>query len=113
MNILYMLDKKAPVGVLETPGDIAVWAQWFEKADRTVKETMIGGARISTVFLGVDHGFSSEKPILFETMVFGGELDQEQDRCCTWEEAEIMHEKMCDRVKETKINNGTSYEINR
>jgi len=97
MNMLYMLDKKTPVKVEETQGGLVVWEQWFAKADRTVKETMIGDVRISTGFLVIDHGFfhDAKKPILFETMVFGGELDEEQDRCCTWEEAEIMHEKMC------------------
>lgn len=100
INMNYILDGKTPVEVGKTPGGIVVWAQWFDKADRTVKETMIGGTRISTVFLGIDHNFSFDgDPILFETMVFGGELDQEQKRCCTWEEAEMMHEKMCDRVR--------------
>lgn len=36
---------------------------------------------------------------LFETMVFGGELDQGQDRCSTYEQALKMHKTMRDRVK--------------
>jgi hypothetical protein len=31
-------------------------------------------------------------------MVFGGSLDQEMDRYCTWEEAEIGHDMMVQRV---------------
>jgi hypothetical protein len=32
-------------------------------------------------------------------MIFGGPLDQECDRCSTWEAAEKMHEKMMERVR--------------
>lgn len=47
---------------------------------------------VSTVFLGIDHGFGfSERPVLFETMVFGGLFDQEQWRYCTWDEAAAGH----------------------
>jgi hypothetical protein len=37
-------------------------------------------------------------------MVFGGPLDQEQDRCTTWDEAEAMHAAMVARVKEQGSN---------
>ena len=46
---------------------------------------------ISTVFLGYDHGFGDGPPILFETMVFKEEGDEDMDRCTTWAEAEEMH----------------------
>ena len=42
--------------------------------------------------------------MLFETMVFGGPMDQEQDRCTTWDEAEAMHAAMVARVKEQGSN---------
>jgi hypothetical protein len=69
---------------------------------------------ISTVFLGINHGFfrNGLLPILFETMAW---LDlpkqlveavrleliftDECKRCSTWEEAEIQHEKMIERLK--------------
>lgn len=93
--------------VLEEP-DLLVWAKWFETANRTVRKdtanvslggTPVGKVDVSTVFLGIDHAFGGGMPILFETMVFGGPLDQECERCSTWEAAEKMHEKMCERVK--------------
>ena len=61
----------------------------------------IGKSHVSTVFLGLDHNFSKKGPALvWETMVFGGELDQEQDRCSgSREQAEAMHERMVKRVK--------------
>lgn len=47
---------------------------------------------VSTVFLALDHAFSQEAgPILFETMIFGGEQDQWQRRYRTWADAEFGH----------------------
>jgi hypothetical protein len=61
----------------------------------------IGDSRISTVFLGLDHNWSGRgRPVLWESMVFGGKLDQEQDRCSgSREQAEVMHARMVERVK--------------
>ena len=65
-----------------------------------VAETNIGDVRISTVFLGLDHSFSGDgPPVLFETMIFGGRLDEFQDRCCTWDEAEAMHAEAVRQVR--------------
>ena len=55
---------------------------------RTLDRTEIGPVLISTVFLGINHAFNDDgPPILFETMIFGGALDQYQQRYCTYEEA--------------------------
>ena len=36
---------------------------------------------VSTIFLGLDHRYHGEgEPILWETMIFGGEHDQFQER---------------------------------
>ena len=86
-----------------TDDDILAWAKWFEKSDRHVANETIGNARISTVFLGLDHNFGPQgPPLIFETMVFGGALDQEQERYSTWEEAETGHKAMAQRVKEAE-----------
>jgi len=82
--------------------DLLKWASWYENADRRIGSAEIGEAHVSTVFLGVDHGFDpSLPPLLFETMVFwkGHDLDQEQDRYATREEALAGHEAMVARVK--------------
>lgn len=78
--------------------DLIVWARWFEKGDRIVKQETIGESRISTVFLGSDHRLGNGPPVLFETMVFGGSYDQETDRYMTWEDAESGHAEMCLKV---------------
>lgn len=91
-------DKREPVA----EPDLLAWAKWFgdHNAERVVARTEIGASRVSTVFLGLDHNFARRgAPILWETMVFGGRLDQEQDRCSgSWQDAEAMHKKMCARV---------------
>lgn len=58
-----------------------------------------GEVRVSTVFLGLDHSYWDGPPILFETMVFGGALDQEQERYATEEEALAGHERWVSRAK--------------
>lgn len=88
------------------------WARWFEDAKRHVGDTYTEHYRVSTVFLGLDHGWSSKgPPVLFETMVFGKNvvsiktgtgtgIEHDMDRYCTWEEAEKGHAEMVRRVLE-------------
>ena len=53
---------------------------------------------VSTVFLGIDHSFDSDsEPILFETLVFGGDLDGEMQRYSTWKEAVKGHAEMVEK----------------
>ena len=79
--------------------DLFKWAEWFETAKRHVANDFIGKVHVSTVFLGLNHNFGVGKPILFETMIFGGKHDQYQERYCTWEEAEEGHKKALELVK--------------
>lgn len=65
--------------------------------------TKIEEAEVSTMFLCFDHAFGRGPPVLWETMIFGGPLDQYQDRCAgSREQALAMHEKACElaRAKE-------------
>ena len=52
------------------------------------------------MFLGIDHDFSHEnaKPILWETLVFGGELAGEMERYDTLADAKVGHKRMCAQV---------------
>ena len=65
------------------------------------------GVHVSTVFLILDHGLGREKPVLFETMVFGGELDQECERYHTRAEALAGHARMVSAVLNRKPAAGT------
>lgn len=93
MNLYYRLDGKTPV-----PCSSEDYTRTPLSKGRVAK-TEIGGALVSTVFLGIDHQCDEGPPLLFETMVFGGPLDEEQERCSTWAEAEEQHRRMVDRVR--------------
>ena len=96
----YILDEQGNT-VLEP--DLIKWSEWFEhsRVQRIVKQEIIGKSRVSTVFLSLDHEWRRNKtPILWETMVFGGKLDQELDRCSgIKKDALAMHKRMVKRVK--------------
>jgi len=81
--------------------DLETWATWFEKGmdNRRVASTHVGGGHISTVFLGLDHSFGGGAPILFETLVFGGPLDEEMTRYGTCDEAVAGHAAMVSRAE--------------
>ena len=50
---------------------------------------------ISTVFLSLDHSFGDHKaPVLFETMCFGGKIDENQNRFSSWDDAFLGHIRM-------------------
>jgi hypothetical protein len=89
MSEHYVLEGKEAKSV-----DLITWAKWFEAADRHVAKTDItDDIHVSTVFLGLDHSFGDGPPLLYETMIFGGEHDEYQQRYSTWEQAEAGHEK--------------------
>ena len=91
------------------PATFQEWLDWCveeNNAGRDYKRVALNekdGVRVSTVFLGLNHALhANEPPLIFETMIFGGEHDQEQDRCSTWDEAEQMHKRMCEKAGITK-----------
>lgn len=83
----YVLEGHIPV-----PCDLMTWAEGLKKTNRIVAQERVFGSWVSTVFIGIDNN-------IFETMVFNGPLDQEMDRCYTWNQAVTMHTKMCNRVR--------------
>ncbi len=99
MAYKYILKGKKPVKI----DDVEKWAEWVETAERQVAKGTYGKVVISTVFLGLDHNFGfGGKPLLFETMIFGGKHNEYQKRYSTWEEAEKGHIKALKLVKEAK-----------
>jgi hypothetical protein len=87
--------------------DVIEWATWFETADRIVTHTRFEpGILVSTVFLGLDHRFGDRgPPLLFETMVFGINMEDEAMTCrySTWDDAETGHKATVRRVKELLV----------
>jgi len=85
--------------------DLITWARWLVSADRKVANETIGEAEVSTVFLGTDHNWGYGPPILWETMVFGGLLDQERYQCSgNREQAEAMHAEIVAKVRQSAEN---------
>jgi hypothetical protein len=79
--------------------DLMTWGLWLEKsADRRVAVDKIGDVRISTIFLALDHQWGDGPPILWETMIFGGQFDQWQERYSTKAEALAGHLRLLARV---------------
>lgn len=61
---MYFDRQGRPIGM----GD---WSMLFHDLEyRVVGSTMVHGARVSTVWLGLDHGFLRDRPVIFETMAF-------------------------------------------
>jgi hypothetical protein len=94
-NGQYILDKDGnPV----PERNFLKWAMWLEfshlspdKDNRIIAKDYIGEVHISTVFLGLDHGWDGGKPLLWETMIFGGDHDSYQRRYTSREDAEEGH----------------------
>lgn len=81
------------------------WSEWNKNyQNKQVAETFVEQSngdkiRVSTVFLGLDHAFDEDTPILFETLVFEGPMDEEMFRYSTIEEAQEGHKKMVREVE--------------
>lgn len=95
----YVLDGHATVPW----DDLLAWGRWFETADRRVALTEHELFRVSTVFLGLDHQFGPGPPLLFETMAFerGSSSEIECRRYANWEDAELGHKAMVNRLLKT------------
>lgn len=75
--------------------------RWADDMKRVAID-YIDNIKISTVFLGWDHSFMEEStPILFETMIFGGEYDEFQRRYTTYNEALQGHTEAVEMVKQS------------
>lgn len=74
--------------------DLMTWARWFEKHEnrRVALTKLPWGTEISTVFLALNHNYKrDERPILWETMIFGGACHDFQYRYPTYRQALIGH----------------------
>ncbi|QQX80814.1 hypothetical protein JK628_02780 [Shewanella sp. KX20019] len=127
MNLNYILIGKNPVCVGD---DFFAWSNWMgwaarnnarhvgdyiqgpQKPIKKGNKKMLGkinhfrseAVRVSTVFLGLDHNwYDNGKPIIFETMVFGGIRDGAMIRYRTWDDAKVGHDEMVDAIKKKKL----------
>jgi hypothetical protein len=93
----YILDKD---GNPQLEPDLLTWAIWLEfahlspgKDNRIVGRDFAGKVRVSTVFLGLDYQYppGGGEPVLWETMIFGGDHDSYQRRYTSRADAEAGH----------------------
>lgn len=89
----------------EVDADLFTWARWFENIEsRTVDRHRFQFGEldilVSTVFLGLDHGFHGN-PAYYETLVQGGEFKDEIERYGSREEAIIGHQRWVQKVEKT------------
>lgn len=115
-------------GEIEPTTDIMEWSKWFSDADRRLYVDKIGTREVvvSTVFLGLDHGFynsnvlerlaretddSECEPVLFETMVFGGPYDGETWRYASEIEARLNHRRVVAKVADAEMKNDMAWSL--
>ncbi len=80
--------------------DLLEWARLLNDAEykRVAYDDLGDGRYISTVWLGLDHGYGRGPPLIFETMTFGPGGGDCQ-RYATLEEARRGHEEMLDEFR--------------
>ena len=89
--------------VVKEEPDFGKWVawhtNWYEKL-RCVARTSVKFGDVATVFLGVNMALAeSERPLLFETRVMGGWLNDQWERHSTLEEARERHEAWVARIR--------------
>lgn len=90
-------------GHVAVPVDFNTFAKLHNTVDRRVGLTKVGDMEVSTVFLGRNHEFDPSKPpLLFETMIFGDPYDNWCWRAGTWDEAEVIHERTVQDLRDGK-----------
>jgi hypothetical protein len=70
----FILDAEGDPQAVDLPTYLAWMAQHYE-AHRVVLQTHTARGRISTVFLGVNHDPSGDRPVVWETRVISGAFD--------------------------------------
>ena len=91
----YILVDREPVAM----SDFKEWTARFKPSDRFVGQTKTDSGLVSTIFLGLDHRTTEDKPVLFESMVFGGPLDGQLVRYQTWRDAELGHKALVIKLR--------------
>lgn len=78
------------------------WTELFEDTDyRRVALTEGRGWSVSTVWLGIDMGWGQrDRPVIFESMVFGGPLADEMIRYADEADAHAGHEVLVATVEQ-------------
>lgn len=100
MTKFYILNKKGEVEETTNPIEWANFMTDWNKDARIIARDLINDNLVSTVFLGTDMSYgNSEKPVLWETMVFGEPAFSDyQERYSSKEEALIGHKQAIKKI---------------
>ncbi len=75
------------------------FASSTKQMGHSLQKDLAKNCRVSTVFLGYDHGYGeTHLPLLFETMVFDGDFDGYQMRYSTYDEAIQGHKEILEKI---------------
>lgn len=95
-NLVLVWDGVGPI-----PADFGTRCD-FENPGRIVAKYSSPRGDVSTVLLYLDHAYGDVDvgpPTVYETMVFGGPLDGEQDRYTSRKDAQAGHARMVAKVQ--------------
>lgn len=74
--------------------------QYRNPENRIIEKTELDeDVEVSTVFLGLNHAFCDGPPIVFETMIFGGQFHEMMWRYSTLEQAQQGHWEIVDCLR--------------
>jgi hypothetical protein len=99
----YILDKnKQPIAC-----DVKTYFEWHHELPSenktglgyTVVREQVGEAYVSTVFLGSDHRFDEDKPVLWETMVFWPNEAEQFERYTSEADAIVGHKRIIGQLR--------------
>ena len=82
------------------------YIRWARNNSNALRKDAVGRVEISTVLLMVSSSMFEQPPLIFETMIFGGEHDQYQYRYATKAEAIAGHERAVQLVREALAGKG-------
>lgn len=84
------------------------WVVLFADNDRHVAVTPVGeDVEVSTVWMGIDYGFGrTESPLIYETMIFGGDRDGDQWRTPNRDAALAAHDQAVALARDAKRSPG-------
>lgn len=94
-------DRKArPIGMIQA-GQLKWEQPGYERIGHSWLVGRLGAVEVSTVWLGMDHGWRGGPPIIFETMIFcdDDELNLSCWRYSTVKDAQIGHRRVVKLVK--------------
>lgn len=69
----------------------------------TVKRDTVGSVCVSTVFLSSDHRYDENEPVLWETMIFGGDRNEDFVRYTSEADAIAGHNKIIKELKQEPL----------